>query len=196
MIIVVIEISAFSSSLCCDILFCVVTFILQFFSYFVATIDLFIVTYFTSTLCCVCHDILFCVATFILKFFSSFVATIDFFIATYFTSTLCCVCRNMKLLCHEKVVLLSIAYSNFVSRQSFLLLRQSFFSTFSFLCRDRVEKCCDKVPLPFALINVATELSFIATKFCLLISFMSQHSLLNLSQHFSINLSYYVTKEL
>ena len=67
------------------------------------------------------------------------------------------------------------------------MLRQSFSAIISSLCHERVEKCHDKVPLPFALINVATELSFVTTKFCLLISFMSQHSLLcrNISQSIS-----------
>ena len=60
-----------------------------------------------------CHNILFCVATFILQFFSSFVMTIDFFVVTYFTSTLCCFCRDIKLLYRDKVVLPSIAYSEF-----------------------------------------------------------------------------------
>ena len=58
------------------------------------------------------------------------------------------------------------------------MLRHSFSTILSSLCCDRVEKCCDKVPLPFALINVETEFSFVARKFFLLISFMSQHLLL------------------
>ena len=64
----------------------------------------------TSSLC---RDILFYVATFILRFFLYFVATIDFFVATYFISTLCYVYRNIKLLCHDKVVLPSIDDSEF-----------------------------------------------------------------------------------
>ena len=57
LIIVATEISAFTSSLCRNILFCITTFILQLFSCFVTIIDFFIATYFTSTLCCVCQDI-------------------------------------------------------------------------------------------------------------------------------------------
>ena len=78
--------------------------------------------------------------------------------------------------------------------QSCLLSRQSFYAIFSSLCRDKIEKCRDKVLLPFALINVTTELSFVAKKFCLMISFMSQHSILYL-QHFLVNLSHSMLRQ-
>ena len=57
LIIVVTKISAFSSSICRDILFYVIIIILQFFSFFVITIDFFVKTYLTSTLCSVFRDI-------------------------------------------------------------------------------------------------------------------------------------------
>ena len=88
----------------------------------------------------------------------------------------------------KKLSCLPLLTLNFVSPTIFLMLCQSFFAIFGSLCHERVEKYCDKVPLPFSLINVATEFSFVTTKFCLLISFMSQHSFFshNISQSISL----------
>ena len=67
-----------------------------------------------------------------LSIFSSFVDTIDFFVATHFTSTLCCVCCDIKLLCHDKVVLPCIVDFEFC------VATELFFAIFSSLCRDKV----------------------------------------------------------
>ena len=86
LIIIAIEISAFSSSLCYDRLFYVTAFILQFFSSFVEIIDFFVETYFTSTLCCVFREIkLVCRGSFFAIF-----------------SSLCC---DRVEKCHDKVPL-------------------------------------------------------------------------------------------
>ena len=83
---------------------------------------------------------------------------------------------------------------NVVSRHSCLLSQQSFSDIFSSLCRDRVEKWLDKVPLPFNLINVMTELSFVSIKF-LSFDFLYVSTLTSLSQHFSINLSHIMSQQ-
>ena len=131
------SIAVFTSSLCHNIRFCVTTFILQVFSYFVATIDFFVATYFTSTFCCVCRDIKllyrdkvvlpsitnseFCVAT---EF--SYVA-IDFF--AIFSS----LCRDIVVFCQNKVLSSDFLYvstltsllKHFSVNLSHIMLRQS-----------------------------------------------------------------------
>ena len=78
------------------------------------------------------HEILFCVTAFILQFFLCFVATIDFFVATCFTSTLCCVCHDIKLLYRDKVVLPSIAYSEFCGKTNFSYVTTEIFCYLQF----------------------------------------------------------------
>ena len=52
-----------------------------------------------------CRDINYCVATFFLWFFSTFFVTIISYVAIEFLSVVCGCCRDIKLLCHDILLL-------------------------------------------------------------------------------------------
>ena len=180
--------------------------------------------------------------TFFLWFFSTFVEIIFSFVMTEFLIAACCFCRDIKLLCHNIVLLsstvesklyvttdfenvatcflpwsLSLAElfvatlkslsqptgldlshcSSIFCRHTIFFYRSRYLSLYSSLCRDInliIEKknstaiCLiivateqNNIATSFFKnfsINVVTQKSIVATKFCLLITIMSQHSFL------------------